>query len=979
MPPAQPWLCLLAAAAAAAARPAAGAALTATVFNNTAHAGLPVHNLTVADPLDVLRLLEPWQSVVIEGRVAGTAAARAPVWALFSVDTDAGFVRLRVDDHLLVDGGPAAAAAPSCSFPGGDPSALPGYSQWLDVWMPVNSSSSSDPRSMAGLGGDCTKGCSRAVCEALCEKLAPQGCVGFYTHTHQWNFCSMRKLASAADRWQDLLQATTQPYTAYTRRASCPSAGGSFCPAGAPPSPAGAGANGTAGYAIPVPFLPGRTYSKLRLELTLGATVPTRLALLANGTALTASKLELDSTVSAAEQRYDVERAANEVGWNTWLSRDMLTHAWLPSGIALSISLHHGKVTVEELGAQGPSCSASKFPAKHGLHARRGEYTEIETITVGSEGASFRVESATAGASSSSGADAGTELHIVITTLSVPTDPSNSTALSGSDEQPFAVLSLGVPLSYRPRVCNVTTQATKALVGSCPGFAPVAVHAASGTKFRAAGGPGSLMVQLATSVGGTVSFTASASATAGMLTDTAAAAAASSKPGHIVAAAREKLLQQFSRFRGHNETYAGLVASIAWNIVYNPYEGIITPVFRGAPWSASKPHAYVMFEWDTFLASMIASITDPWAAANGIIRMTKALHFRGYVPGFWNGLCGEVDKSKPPVGGLALHFFLEHHPEDVWVAELLLEQYLMWNRWWGTNRQFSVATGSKNATVGLVAPGSTRAADLLPLQCQGMPDIKNRVDVVTGETGLDNSPLYDVATYLVDEGAIDTVDVGLSAIHARDSLALANVSRLLGRGDLAAELQARGAATTEQLNSVLWHDGIGAYVNRLWTNGSWSPIDPQTGVYVLAPTTFYPMLARAPTDAQVERMIPRFLTNGSEFAVNNETLFGMPSVSRSSSAAKDNNYWRGRSWGPMNFLTYLGLREYQHLPSARQAMRDLAAQSEATFLSQWVDSHYVMENYNSFTGAGCDSGDAVPFYHWGALNALTGLMEAKLV
>jgi hypothetical protein len=65
----------------------------------------------------------------------------------------------------------------------------------------------------------------------------------------------------------------------------------------------------------------------------------------------------------------------------------------------------------------------------------------------------------------------------------------------------------------------------------------------------------------------------------------------------------------------------------------NPYEGIITPVFRGAPWSASKAHSYVMFEWDTYLASMIASITDPWAAANGIIRMTKALHFKGYVPG----------------------------------------------------------------------------------------------------------------------------------------------------------------------------------------------------------------------------------------------------------------------------------------------------------------------------------------------------------
>jgi hypothetical protein len=63
----------------------------------------------------------------------------------------------------------------------------------------------------------------------------------------------------------------------------------------------------------------------------------------------------------------------------------------------------------------------------------------------------------------------------------------------------------------------------------------------------------------------------------------------------------------------------------------------------------------------------------------------------------------------------------------------------------------------------------------------------------------------------------------------------------------------------------------------------------------------------------------------------------------------------------MNMLTYLGLLEYANVPSARQAMVDLAAQSEATFLAQWLENHYVMENYNSETGGGCDSGDAVPF------------------
>ena len=59
------------------------------------------------------------------------------------------------------------------------------------------------------------------------------------------------------------------------------------------------------------------------------------------------------------------------------------------------------------------------------------------------------------------------------------------------------------------------------------------------------------------------------------------------------------------------------------------------------------------------------------------------------------------------------------------------------------------------------------------------------------------------------------------------------------------------------------------------------------------------------------------------------------------------------------------------------AMADLARQSEATFLVEWVANHRVMENFNSNTGAGCDVRNAIPFYHWGALNALIPLMEAK--
>ena len=58
------------------------------------------------------------------------------------------------------------------------------------------------------------------------------------------------------------------------------------------------------------------------------------------------------------------------------------------------------------------------------------------------------------------------------------------------------------------------------------------------------------------------------------------------------------------------------------------YEGIFTPVFRGSPWAVSRPHNYVLFEWDTYLSSFMAAVTDKWTARSNIIRMTKSLNYQ---------------------------------------------------------------------------------------------------------------------------------------------------------------------------------------------------------------------------------------------------------------------------------------------------------------------------------------------------------------
>ena len=65
---------------------------------------------------------------------------------------------------------------------------------------------------------------------------------------------------------------------------------------------------------------------------------------------------------------------------------------------------------------------------------------------------------------------------------------------------------------------------------------------------------------------------------------------------------------------------------------------------------------------------------------------------------------------------------------------------------------------------------------------------------------------------------------------------------------------------------------------------------------------------------------------------------------------KDNDYWRGRIWAPMNFLVYLGMQKY-NLTDART---DLVNKSRNLLLKNWRENAGIYENYNSVTGKGND-------------------------
>jgi hypothetical protein len=111
-----------------------------------------------------------------------------------------------------------------------------------------------------------------------------------------------------------------------------------------------------------------------------------------------------------------------------------------------------------------------------------------------------------------------------------------------------------------------------------------------------------------------------------------------------------------------------------------------------------------------------------------------------------------------------------------------------------------------------------------------------------------------------------------------------------------------------------------------------------------------------------------------EHLMNPDEFWGewvIPSTPRNDPAYKDNTYWRGRIWAPLNFLVYMGLRNYD-LPEARKA---LSEKSKNLLLKGWLKDGYVFENYNPDSGIGDDVGNSDKFYHWGALLGFITLIE----
>jgi putative isomerase len=402
----------------------------------------------------------------------------------------------------------------------------------------------------------------------------------------------------------------------------------------------------------------------------------------------------------------------------------------------------------------------------------------------------------------------------------------------------------------------------------------------------------------------------------------------------VIEGARQHYAQSVAGNGKSAEVVDAIQTVLGWDTIYEP-EGrrVISPVSR--VWSVSWG-GYVIFDWDTFFAATMASIGDRDLAYADAIETLRSETQQGFVPNYArSGGWKSSDRSEPPVGSITvLGIYQRFH--DRWFLEETFAPLLRWNQWWAANRDIQ----------GYLTWGSdgTNAPANLDDNARG-----TRAGAIL-ESGLDNSPMYDDAVYDAATHKLEFADVGLMSMYIADCDALATMADILGEAATAKEIRERASRYRAKL-ATLWNSDAGMFLNKDLHTGQFSSR--------LSPTNFYPLLAKAATPQQAEVMIKTHLLNPKEFW--GEWI--IPSIARDDPAFKDQDYWRGRIWGPMNYLVYLGLRNYDQPEVSRQ----FAEKSYDLFLLEWKKNGHVHENYNGMTGNGDDVRSSDRFYHWGAL------------
>lgn len=400
-----------------------------------------------------------------------------------------------------------------------------------------------------------------------------------------------------------------------------------------------------------------------------------------------------------------------------------------------------------------------------------------------------------------------------------------------------------------------------------------------------------------------------------------------------------------ARYGDLAEAYLALMSGIAWNTIYEPlHERVISTV--GRLWNVEYG-GFSLFGWDNFFLAYATSLDQRELAIANVIEHLHGLTEEGFIPNDHGGNGRKSwDHSQPPVGSIMVREVYRRYPER-WFLESTFDALLAWNRWWPKRR----------LNQGLLSYGSHAAKN--PFR-EG-----HRQSMIAAgyESGMDDSPMYEGVPFDPASNTMALQDVGLNSLYIADCRALAELASVLGKASERRELDARADAFAARM-ADLWHEETGLYLNHRTDTG-----EPSQR---LSPTLFYPLLARVPDAPRAARMVNEHLLDPAIFW--GEHI--LPSIARNDPAFPRQRYWKGAIWPPLNFLTYLSLRNY----GFEEARATLAERSLAMFLREWRRKGYVSENYSSITGTGDDERlSSDPFHSWGVLFGLLAFIDRGIL
>jgi hypothetical protein len=596
-------------------------------------------------------------------------------------------------------------------------------------------------------------------------------------------------------------------------------------------------------------------------------------------------------------------------GWNTWDVNSVTAQVLLPRGLAIHLGVKHNTTEHSEAYLENTLIGRLSSDAEQVFPGPHAWNGSYTDLRVSWKGHSWRVQSA----------HDGQDLVILVTPLA----SESSAALP-----PTAVFSV----NYLWNMTGTVARQASVIEANDPtGSIAVYCTCESGRSQPA-------IRHSAIPVEGPY-----------FAVDLTAPVAISTNSRHTVEQVRTILDRELAAYKrslqgpeGTQPITDAIETTLGWDTIFEPEkQRVVSPVSR--VWSVGWG-GYVIFDWDTFFAATMASIDDRDLAYADAIETLRESTDEGFVPNYARaGGWKSFDRSEPPVGAITVLGIYQKFRER-WFLEETFPALLKWNRWWAQHRDIEgyLTWGSNGEN----PPGNLD------------DDTRGTRSGAILESGLDNSPMYDDTTFGPKTHLLQFADVGLMSLYIDDCDALANIADTLEKTDEAKELRSRSAQYKSKLET-LWSAEAGIFLNKDLHTGKFSTR--------LSPTNFYPMLAHVATPAQAQTMVTRHLLNPEEFWGE----WVIPSIARNDPAFKDQNYWRGRIWGPMNYLVYLGLRIYD-LPQARSQLAD---KSSALFLKEWQEHGHVHENYNAILGSGDDVANSDRFYHWGALLGFIKYLE----